>query len=313
MLRDMKLLDRTVVWIQGLMSFCANCYTNGLTMSQITRKTPWERIRHTNVSGIQKRFVLNGEGEKEVIRMLKHVFVRTEWDEACCKAINPNIIAHRCSETLRQNFYDDECWSIDNMTRHTIFMSQYSTPIKGFHQMLKALPVILQKYPDTVLHVSGGNLMNRNISLMNKIREPSYKRILREMITDDHLEEHIEFLGYLDGAAMKREYMHAHVFVTPSSIENSCNSIAEAMLTGTPVVASYSGGIPSMVTDYTDALLYPFNEYALLAKKICDVFEDDALAVRLSKAARNRALSEFDVKKNSQCLVEEYKKIASGQ
>lgn len=94
MANDLGLLEKTVVWIQGLVGFCAHCYTDGLSVRQFKKKTFWELIRGTNVEGIQKRLALNGQSEIRILKLLKNVFVRTEWDSACCKAINPNLTLH---------------------------------------------------------------------------------------------------------------------------------------------------------------------------------------------------------------------------
>ncbi|MCH8476275.1 MAG: glycosyltransferase, partial [Opitutales bacterium] len=42
----------------------------------------------------------------------------------------------------------------------------------------------------------------------------------------------------------------------PSLIENSPNTLAEAMMMGVPVVAAYAGGVPSMARDEEEVLLY---------------------------------------------------------
>ena len=44
-----------------------------------------------------------------------------------------------------------------------------------------------------------------------------------------------------------------------SSVENSSNSMGEAMLLGVPVVASRNGGIPSMITEEEEGALVARN------------------------------------------------------
>ena len=70
---------------------------------------------------------------------------------------------------------------------------------------------------------------------------------------------------------MARELTRSHAFVISSYIENSPNSLAEAMLVGMPCVASFVGGIPSMVDDGRTGLLYPVDDVALLAAQIRQV------------------------------------------
>ena len=57
---------------------------------------------------------------------------RTDWDEACTKEINPKVQYHFCNESLRDSFYSGS-WEYQNCEKHSIFMSQAATPIKGLH------------------------------------------------------------------------------------------------------------------------------------------------------------------------------------
>lgn len=305
---DLGAINKTIVWIQGLVGFCSNCHTDGLSVKQIRRKTLWELLRGTNIEGIQKRLALNGLGENRMLKLLKNVFVRTEWDSACCKSVNPKLKMYWCNETLRPVFYEDKIWKLENKKKHTIFISQYGTPIKGYHQLLKALPIILQEFPDTVVYTTGSDLF-RTKSMVEKLRDSSYEKILRKEIVDHNLREHVKFLGTLQAEEMRNQYLDAHVFVSASSIENSPNSVGEAMILGVPIVASDVGGVSSMLTHEKEGLLYPYNEYAVLAEYICRIFRDDELAVRLSDEARKRALLTHDQENNYQVLLQNYRSI----
>src|SRR5690606_3430119 len=93
----------------------------------------------------------------------------------------------------------------------------------------------------------------------------------------------IQFLGMLSEEQMIVEYQKAHVFICPSSIENSPNSIGEAQIIGTPVISSYVGGVPDMVEHGLTGLLYRFEEVEMLAMHIKSIFENDEKALQLSK------------------------------
>ena len=89
------------------------------------------------------------------------------------------------------------------------------------------------------------------------------------------------FTGPLDEEKICQRYLRSHVFVCPSSIENSPNSLGEAMILGVPCIASYVGGIPDMLKDREEGLLYQHNAPYMLAHHICEIFEDKMLACRL--------------------------------
>ncbi len=309
MLQQMGLIDRTVVWIQGLSSFCANSYYAGLELTQIKRKTIWEFIRGTNVQGIKKRLEINGFGESRELSVLRNVFVRTDWDKACCKAFNPQLKMFHCNETLRPAFYQDIIWNIEGVEKFSIFMSQCGTPIKGFHQMLKAMSIIVKEFPEAKLYVTGNDLLVKPHKVMDRVREQSYFRMLREEIYARKIEHNIVFLGTLYEKEMRDRYVKSNVFVSASTIENSPNSVAEAMILGVPTIASDVGGVSSMVLGGKEGLLYPFYEYALLAECICKVFRDSKLAEDLSHFSRLRALETHDQEQNYELLMQSYRLI----
>lgn len=61
----------------------------------------------------------------------------------------------------------------------------------------------------------------------------------------------------LDEKQMVQQYLNANVFVLASAVENSPNSLNEAMITGTPCIVSYVGGIGNRMRMGEDGFLYP--------------------------------------------------------
>ena len=119
----------------------------------------------------------------------------------------------------------------------------------------------------------------------------------------------MEFLGSLTAEEMKEQYLLCHTFVCASVLENSPNSVAEAMLLGTPVVASRVGGIPSMIEDEQDGLLFENKDGRALAECIIRLWGQDELAESLSVQARSRAMTVHDAETNYRRLLEIYRMI----
>ena len=118
------------------------------------------------------------------------------------------------------------------------------------------------------------------------------------------------FTGMLNAESMAQQYRLANVFVCPSSIENSPNSLGEAQLVGCPVVASYVGGVPDMVQHGSTGLLYRFEETEMLASAICRIFGDDKLATDLSRNGISAAQQRHDGEINAKNMIEIYRKVA---
>ena len=83
-----------------------------------------------------------------------------------------------------------------------------------------------------------------------------YQTWCKQLIRRLGLADHVQYTGPLDAAAMRQAYLDADLFLLPSYSENSPNSLGEAMLLGLPCVASAVGGIPSMLANGTEGLLY---------------------------------------------------------
>ena len=63
-------------------------------------------------------------------------------------------------------------------------------------------------------------------------------------------------LSPLEVTEVARVLNESHLFVAPSLVENSCNSLAEAMLVGVPSIASFVGGMATSLRDRETGLFF---------------------------------------------------------
>lgn len=304
------MLNRCAVSIQGLVSIYGEYhYLEGIPPEIARRYTFRDFIRNDNILKARVKFVQRGVDERNCLAISKNVIGRTEWDKACCQLMAPMARYHFCNESLREPFYTGK-WDVRSIRRHSIFVSQCSYPIKGFHFLLGALPAILKRYPDTVVYTTGTDILSRRPSAL--VRQSSYQKYLVDLIKKNNLEDSVKFLGSLGAEDMKKLYLSSHVFVSASTVENSSNSIGEAMILGCPVVASACGGTSSIVTHEVDGLLYQTTAPYMLAYNVIRLFADDGLARSLSQNARTRAAERHDTDRNFQTLLSIYDSLLSG-
>ena len=259
-----------VISIQGMKSAYYHHYCGGITKYDILKNVTIRDLFRGGIIKGQYRFKESAIYEFEMLRHTKHIIGRTSWDRARTWAINPNAKYHFCNETLREEFYNGEVWDYNNCIKHSIFLSQANYPIKGLHQILKAMPLILRDYPDTIIRVAGRDITKLS-NLKDFLHLSGYGRYIKSLIKRLNLGSKIIFCGELNATEMKTEYLSSNVFVCPSSIENSPNSLGEAQLLGVPCVASYVGGIPDMMKGKEDNL-YRFEEFEMMAYRICQIF-----------------------------------------
>lgn len=305
--KALGLIDKVVVSIQGLVSVYAKHYYSGLPYKVINGYTYRDFMRRDNIKQGKKYFLRIGEFEIQTIKEVKHIIGRTDWDKSCVGQINPNACYYFCNETLRDVFYLYQ-WNIINCERHSIFISQAGYPIKGFHQVIEALPEIIKRYPDTHVYVAGNDITKHN-TLQDKLKITSYGKHINNLIKKYKLSDYITFTGNLSEKEMCNHYLKANVFVSASSIENSPNSVGEAMILGVPVVSSDVGGVKNLMTHEIDGYIYQHDAPYMLSYYICKIFENEDLAKEFSKNSREHALKTHDRKDNTNRLLDIYKEI----
>lgn len=292
------------VSIQGLVSVYANYFLGGIPINTIRKfRTVRDVVRNDSLLQQQARMQERGEYEKQLLRSINHIIGRTSWDKSNAWAINPTARYHFCNETLRSGFYLNH-WEFDKCTRHTIFLSQAHYPIKGLHKVLDALPIILRHFPHTKILVAGKDFINSSV-----LKRNGFANLILSLIKKYNLAEKIHLVGMLGEDEMIKMYLKANVFVCPSSIENSPNSVGEAQLLGTPCIASYVGGSMDMIMDGINGYLYRFEETSLLANQICEIFSDRSLAESFSNSGRSLAALRHNGKINATQLNDIYQRI----
>ena len=304
-------IDKVVVNLQGIISKIAEAYTLGLPKKIIYGKSFRDRIRRDNVNIQQQRFFNRGKNEEVVLKSVKHVIGRTEWDKKVSLELNPKLNYHFCNESLRDVFYKSNMWNINKCTRYRIFCSQGGYPIKGLHFVIPALAKLKKVYPEVKLCVTGRDFIN--VSFKEKLKLSRYFKYLQSLVIQNNLKDNIEFLGNLSADKMIEQYLKCNVFLSPSTIENSSNSIAEAMMCGTPVVSSNVGGCSTMLDNGESGILYELEDTDALVDSIGKIFDNDKYAEELSKKAKKSALKRHDRKVNNDTLLKIYKCIVENK
>ncbi len=322
---------RLLIGLQGICALCAEAYFANMPEKAVRKVTLRDSVRRDSLREQQQKFVKRGVMEKEAISLAGNITGRTEWDRLCTRKWNQAARYFNMDEILRPEFYQGGRWEQGQCIPHSIFVSQGDYPLKGLHYMLLAMPAILAKYPDAALYVAGNSIV-KDKTLKQRCKLSGYGKYLRRLIKENHLQGKVTFLGKLTAAQMRDRYLSSSVFVCCSSLENSPNSLGEAMLLGVPCVSADVGGIPSLFADGEDGILYEGyragkptksggreeNEKQLkavsrrLAGAVIEMWRDPEKQKEYCKNARNHARKTHNPERNYQKLMEIYAKIRSG-
>ncbi|MBK5442696.1 glycosyltransferase family 4 protein [Peribacillus sp. TH24] len=296
-----------VISIQGLVSYIEKHMYANLPYRVVYGTTLRNLLRKDNVAGLQKLFYKRGKNEIQAIKNVNHIIGRTTWDKACTSQINQDAEYHFCNETLREEFYKYE-WNIEKCEKHSIFLSQGQYPIKGLHYMLEAMPLILREFPNAKVYISGKDI-TMSETLKDRLLITHYGKYIKKLIRNNKLEENVVFTGPLNEKKMCERYLNSNVFVCPSSIENSPNSLGEAMILGVPCVASDVGGVSDMLKHKEEGFVYQADASYMLAHYVCEIFKNDELALEFSDKSRSHALKTHDPISNTKKLMTIYEDI----
>jgi glycosyltransferase involved in cell wall biosynthesis len=182
----------------------------------------------------------------------------------------------------------------DPLATRDVFSIQPLQPVVGYigrlhpskrpHDLLHAMAVIRQRWPDCLLLIAG---------------EGELQQSLQETIHQLGLDENVRFLDYVSDV---REMLSAiDVLTLPSNLEPFGRVLIEAMAMAKPVVATAAGGIPEIVTSETGRLV-SVGQPQELAEAISFILEDRERAKELGRRGRERVLSHFSLESYVQGL-----------
>lgn len=323
--------QRVLVGIQGMCSLLAHTYMASLPQKVRRSITFRDWLKQDSIRQQQEKYRIRGERERVCLSQAPNITGRTDWDRYYAGFWNPTAQYYSMNETLRPQFYTGR-WSYETCEPGRIFLSQGDYPVKGLHFMLLALAELKKDFPGVRICVAGNSLV-ADRTWKDRLKRSAYGQYLLEIMKEHHLEEQVEFLGRLSAEEMKAQYLKANVFVCCSTIENSPNSLGEAMLLGVPCVSADVGGIPTLFEDGVDGILYsgyrvPENVFhhgkvdpvqressleeltAQLQKAVRRMLEDPAAAAAYGANAAAHARETHSREKNYQRLLEIYTQIA---
>ncbi len=152
---------------------------------------------------------------------------------------------------------------------------------KGLFDLVAAAAEVTRRIPTARFVIAGDG----------ELREP-----LRARVAELQLTENVLFAGARPLAELARWLGAADLFVLSSHYEGMPLSLIEAMAAGCPVVATSVGGIGDVVSDDTVGRLVPPKDPDALAGAITEVLANAEPRHAMATAARERAMTAFDVR-----------------
>jgi phosphatidylinositol alpha-mannosyltransferase len=144
-------------------------------------------------------------------------------------------------------------------------------PRNGLETVLRALPAVVARYPETRLVVAGDGPLR-----------PAYERLARPVA------RHVEFLGRVNGDRPE-VYGSADLYLCPTTKASFGITLLEAMACGTPLAVSDITGFRELVDGGTEAVLVPKNDPAAWARAAIELIGDPARRTAMRAAGLAKA------------------------
>jgi starch synthase len=163
---------------------------------------------------------------------------------------------------------------------YILFVGRIS-PEKGVHILLRAFKQIVNDIPKDFKLVIVGALA----STFNSTQISNYAKAMMNY-AKEKLGERVVFTGAIDRNGLRILYSNAYCFVLPSLAEAFGMVLLEAMASGTPPIGSTAGGIPDIIIDGVNGLLFRKGGWKDLASKLLMLIADKNLRDELATNAR---------------------------
>jgi glycogen(starch) synthase len=163
----------------------------------------------------------------------------------------------------------------DARAREILFVGRLEAG-KGVEIFSRALPQVLERCPGVRVRIVGADGTDAHgrswrARICSDLSEAQRGRVIFEHLSRTDLME---------------RYHSTAVCVVPSVWENCPYTVLEAMASGTPVVATRTGGLPELIEDGHNGVLAPPDDAAALSEALCGLLENPERARRLGRAAR---------------------------
>lgn len=295
-----------VVFLQGLIGVHARYYGGRLdSIGLKMHRRPGELIRFL---ARKRQFARQADFEKKELREAERIIIDNDFLLSYCRSVKPDIQTYRYRLNPNRIFEQYE-WSIDKCRRHRIFTVFGGGPDKGLHQLIRAAAIVKESFPDLQIIIPGVFHTDERGKLRDDGVLSPYERFMKSLIKKLNLDDNVIFCGRMSPEGMAKQLVGSHCFVNPSVMETHAGSLREAMTVGVPSVSTYCGSVGEFLQEGITGWLYRYEEHEVLAFKLKKLFDDNELAVRAGKAAREEMRLLRDAARRSESLFGIYNEI----
>ncbi|KAB1155784.1 glycosyltransferase family 4 protein [Flavobacterium luteum] len=290
-----------VIHLQGLINPIVNAYfppsqskLNFLFNFSYFKNNLLGKSHFFSMKRLRKQAIL----EENSLKLAMYVMGRTNWDKSIVRLYAPNAHYFHIDEVLRAPFYFES--NTVNLESDSIYLvsTLSSTIYKGIDVVLKAAKLLHEK-----------TNIKFKWQLIGIDKDDKIFKHFEKSIGVQHKHINIECLGRKSPKELILIVKKSHLFIHPSYIDNSPNSVCEAQMLGIPVVACNVGGITSLIEHKETGMLFPSNGIYELTAIVQDYVNNPKKYLNIAEKAREVAMIRHNKKTILGDVISCYSKI----
>ncbi len=217
--------------------------------------------------------------ERDNFKAVKYYMGRTAWDKGLCELFHKGSKYYYCSEALRPSFISSEVkWEYEGNSKLRLVTVGCSSYWKGIDTVLKTANLLKQNKIDFEWNLAG----NMPVNIKREVER-------KEKLKFDDC--NVNIMGFVKAGDLVKLLVNSNFYIHTAYIDNSPNSVCEAQYLGLPIIATYVGGIPSLIKSQRDGLLVPANDPYTLAYEIIQLQKDTERQLLYSRNSRTKAVA----------------------
>lgn len=246
-------------------------------LNNISEKMSWER---------------NCVTERRMMRNLRYLMGRTEWDKRVSEILSPMAYYYHCDEILRDAFYKGGKRILPEKATFVTTISPFLH--KGYDVILKTA-FILKEFI--------------GIDFEWKVYGDVRNSVVEKKIGIYPRSVNVTLMGRAAAEEIKDAILNATAYVHTAYIENSPNALCEAQLLGCACVATNVGGVCSLVENGKTGLLVPANDIYQLAHQMAYISREHSVNIMMGEASQKVAKLRHGKAKIVERVLEIYQQI----
>ncbi len=289
----------SILSVQGILMPISEKYFSGIPQSIITKFETWKSkySLHSELFSFND-MLARAKRERIIYSEAKYIIGRTDWDRRIASLLSPKAKYIVGNEMLRDSFYSHK-WSTKHTNNTLRIVTINSGGIyKGFETIFSTANILELFGEFSFEWIVIGQSEDDNLVRIAK----KWKRYNSKSIT---------FVGRKTEQQIIDIMLNSDVYCQVSHIENSPNSVCEAMLLGMPIIATFAGGTSSILLDKSEGLLVQDGDPYAMAGALKELHENYRSALEFGSNAYIKAHKRHNKETITLNLLETYIKIST--